>query len=53
MSRKNRKVVHSKSVKLRQTPVKWPDFVARLKRLYGSRVLSDSGKMMDELREDH
>ena len=32
--------------------VGWPDFASRLKRIYGKRVLPDSGKLMDELRAD-
>jgi antitoxin (DNA-binding transcriptional repressor) of toxin-antitoxin stability system len=33
-------------------PVGWPNFAGRLKRIYGKRVLPDSGEMMDELRAD-
>ena len=36
----------------RQTPRPWPDFAARLRRIYGSRVLPASQPLLDQLRGD-
>ncbi len=36
----------------RKTPRQWPDFAARLRRIYGSRVLPDSQPLLDHLRGD-
>jgi hypothetical protein len=36
-----------------QTPTAKPDFLARQQALFGSRVLTDSQAILDELRADH
>lgn len=33
-------------------PVEWPDFIARLKRIYGRKILPDSKALIDEMRND-
>lgn len=36
----------------RPAPQSWPDFAARLRRIYGARVLPDSQPLLDQLRGD-
>jgi len=43
------KLVPTKKEKLQAS---MPDFMARLKKIYGSRVGTDSQPVLDELRED-
>jgi antitoxin (DNA-binding transcriptional repressor) of toxin-antitoxin stability system len=43
------KLVPTKKEKL---PAEMPDFMARLKKNYGDRILPDSQPILDEMRED-
>lgn len=36
----------------REAPAQWPDFMARLKTIYGDKVTSDSQAIFDDLRAD-